>query len=70
MRIAIVGAGISGIAAAHRLQDSAEVTVFEARRRIGGHTDTHSILVKVGPTRWTQGSSCSTSRITLNSPPG
>jgi predicted NAD/FAD-binding protein len=46
MRIAIVGAGISGIAAAHRLQDSAEVTVFEARRRIGGHTDTHSILVE------------------------
>jgi predicted NAD/FAD-binding protein len=45
MKIAIVGAGISGIAAAHRLQDSAEVTIFEAQRRIGGHTDTHSILV-------------------------
>lgn len=46
MKIAIVGAGISGIAAAHHLQESAEVTLFEAQRRIGGHTDTHSILVK------------------------
>lgn len=44
MRIAIIGAGISGIAAAHALQDQADVTVFEAARRIGGHTDTHAIL--------------------------
>jgi uncharacterized protein len=44
MKIAIVGAGISGIAAAHALQDQADVTLFEAERRIGGHTDTHAIL--------------------------
>ena len=45
MKVAVVGAGISGIAAADRLQRDAEVTLFEAERRIGGHTDTHSILV-------------------------
>ncbi len=44
MKVAVVGAGISGLAAAHALQDAAEVTVFEAARRIGGHTDTHAIL--------------------------
>jgi len=45
MRVAIVGAGVAGIAAAHELQRSADVTLFEAERRIGGHTDTHAIMV-------------------------
>ena len=44
MKIGIVGSGISGIAAAHHLQDTAEVVLYEAQQRIGGHTDTHSIL--------------------------
>lgn len=44
MRVAVVGAGISGLSAAYGLQEHAEVTLFEADRRIGGHTDTHSIL--------------------------
>jgi uncharacterized protein len=44
MKVAVVGAGISGIAAADALQGHAEVTLFEAARRIGGHTDTHAIL--------------------------
>lgn len=44
MKVAVVGAGISGLAAADELQAYADVTVFEAARRIGGHTDTHSIL--------------------------
>ena len=39
-RIAIVGTGISGLVAAHLLRDDHEVTVFEARDRIGGHTHT------------------------------
>ena len=30
MKIAIVGSGISGLAAAHRLQGEAHVTLFEA----------------------------------------
>ena len=40
MRIAIVGAGISGLAVAHRLHDRHEVTVFEAGSHPGGHTNT------------------------------
>src|SRR5688572_32992016 len=43
MRIAIVGSGISGLAAAWLLQHEHEVTVFEAADRIGGHTHTHDI---------------------------
>src|SRR3954463_861459 len=40
MRIAIVGAGISGLAAAHLLHQTHEVTVFEAGSRPGGHANT------------------------------
>lgn len=44
MRVAVIGAGISGIAAADALSGRADVTVFEAASAIGGHTDTHAIL--------------------------
>jgi predicted NAD/FAD-binding protein len=40
MRIAIVGAGISGLAVAHLLDAAHEVTVFEAAGYAGGHTNT------------------------------
>ncbi len=40
-RIAVVGGGIAGIAAADRLSRWADVTIFEAAPRLGGHTDTH-----------------------------
>lgn len=41
MRVAVVGSGISGMVAARRLHDAGhEVTVFEARDRVGGHTAT------------------------------
>ncbi len=40
MRIAIVGTGISGLAAAHRLHGEHELTIYEAGPRIGGHTNT------------------------------
>lgn len=46
MRIAIVGSGISGLACAYYLHRDHEVHVFEANRRIGGHTAT--VDVKVG----------------------
>ena len=45
-RVAIVGGGISGVAAAHRLAESVDVTLFEAERRLGGHTDSHSVWVE------------------------
>ncbi len=40
MRIAIVGAGISGLVVAHLLHREHEITVFEAGDYAGGHTNT------------------------------
>lgn len=40
MRIAIVGAGISGLVCAHLLAPEYEIVVFEASERVGGHTHT------------------------------
>jgi predicted NAD/FAD-binding protein len=40
MKIAIVGAGISGLVVAHLLQREHQVTVFEAGAHAGGHTNT------------------------------
>lgn len=45
MRVAVIGGGVSGIAAAHACQDFAEVTLFEANSRLGGHANTHVLLV-------------------------
>jgi len=42
-RVAVIGAGISGIAAAHLLGARHHVTLIEASSRLGGHTDTHEI---------------------------
>ena len=39
-RVAVVGSGISGLAAAHRLAGHAEVTLFESGHWFGGHTHT------------------------------
>ena len=38
--IAVIGAGISGMGAAHRLADTHNVTLFEAEPRLGGHART------------------------------
>jgi predicted NAD/FAD-binding protein len=40
MRIAVVGAGVSGLVAAHVLQRAHEIVVFEADHRVGGHAHT------------------------------
>lgn len=45
MRIAIIGSGISGIYAAHYLAKQHEVTIYEANTYLGGHTDTHNIVL-------------------------
>jgi predicted NAD/FAD-binding protein len=39
-RLAVVGAGVSGLVAAWLLSDSHEVTLFEAGNYLGGHTNT------------------------------
>ncbi|MDJ0741413.1 MAG: FAD-dependent oxidoreductase [Gammaproteobacteria bacterium] len=43
-QIAIVGSGVSGTVAAWLLRDQADVTLFEAERRFGGHT--HTVTVR------------------------
>ena len=40
MKIAVVGSGIAGLAAAWRLSDAHEIEIFEAADHIGGHTHT------------------------------
>ncbi|HET9084104.1 MAG TPA: NAD(P)-binding protein, partial [Candidatus Limnocylindrales bacterium] len=42
-RVAIVGAGAGGVAAAYFLAGSFDVDVFESRSRIGGHCDSRVI---------------------------
>jgi hypothetical protein len=43
MRVAVVGAGISGLGAAYLLRTIARVTLFEAEPRLGGHADTFEV---------------------------
>jgi uncharacterized protein len=54
MKIAIVGSGISGLAAAHRLRSHAHVSLFEANDYFGGHTHTVDITLPSpqGPRTW------------------
>ena len=43
MRIAVIGSGISGLAASWLLAQRHDVTLFEANDYFGGHTHTHSV---------------------------
>lgn len=45
MKIAIVGSGIAGLAAARRLQPHAQITLYEAADYFGGHTHTVDITL-------------------------
>jgi predicted NAD/FAD-binding protein len=45
MKIAIIGSGISGLAAAHALQPHADITLFEAGSYFGGHTHTVDVTL-------------------------
>ncbi len=45
MKIAIVGSGIAGLAAAHRLKDHAHVSLLEAGAYFGGHTHTVDVTL-------------------------
>ncbi|WP_291844262.1 FAD-dependent oxidoreductase [Maricaulis sp.] len=44
-RIAVIGSGISGLAAAWRLSQSYRVTLFEAADRLGGHANTATVEI-------------------------
>lgn len=42
-RVAVVGSGVAGLLAAHVAARTAQVTLFEADDRVGGHADTHDV---------------------------
>lgn len=44
-RVAVIGSGIAGLAAAHGLKDHARVTLFEAGDYFGGHTHTVDVCL-------------------------
>lgn len=51
MRIAVIGAGISGLASAWLLSRRHQVTLLEANDYLGGHTHTHEVRLGSGPQR-------------------
>ena len=55
MKIAIIGSGISGLAAAHRLAPHAAVTLFEAADYFGGHTHTVDVCLPTAQGHVTHG---------------
>jgi uncharacterized protein len=46
VRIAVIGSGISGLAAAYGLREHAELTLFEANAYFGGHTNTIDVTAE------------------------
>ena len=48
MKLAVIGTGIAGNVAAHKLSQHHDVTVYEANDYIGGHTHTHDVYVGGG----------------------
>jgi len=49
-RLAVIGGGVSGLTAAWVLQRSADVYLYEADARLGGHADTHDVPTAAGST--------------------
>ncbi len=43
-KIAVAGSGVAGLTAAYVLQREADVTLYEADARLGGHADTHEVV--------------------------
>jgi len=48
MKIAVIGGGISGLAAAHLLCEEHDITLFEANDYLGGHTHTVDVTLADG----------------------
>ncbi|MER7072841.1 FAD-dependent oxidoreductase [Terrabacter sp. NPDC000476] len=48
---AVIGAGISGLTAAHVLSATHDVTLYEADTRLGGHAHTHDVAGRDGSLR-------------------
>jgi len=44
-RIAIIGAGISGLSSAYHLHQDFDITIYERENYFGGHTDTHTFNI-------------------------
>ena len=44
-RIAVIGAGVSGLACAWLLSQKHEVTLYEAEHSLGGHTNTLDVTI-------------------------
>ncbi len=55
MKVAIVGSGISGLAAAHALHGHAHITLYEAGPYFGGHTHTVDVTLPTPQGPVTQG---------------
>lgn len=47
-RVAVIGAGVSGLTSAYRLADDFDVTIFEGEGRIGGHSSTVYVETDTG----------------------
>ncbi len=63
MKIAIIGAGISGVGAAYLLSKSHDVTVFEKNDYIGGHSRTIDASIAGKMCQWILALLCLTTGI-------
>lgn len=50
-RVGVIGSGVAGLTSAYVISGSAEVTLFEADDRLGGHADTHRVPTPTGEVR-------------------